>query len=222
MLPDTHVRRRSHDADRRRHVARHRRRHEHRLHRPRARRRRRHRARHDRERAARTPSFDGTGLPTLPLMGKNLIAHLRSNLVIRVPRAAIPGLAADDQRAADVGAVRKGRGDEARTATCSATFTCRSRRPAAATRSAPRTSCSGRSPTSTSSTSCARPPIRMSPSRSAASARWRRPIPTNPRRASEPCGPRPADRRVRRAARGRDADAHASATTICGPSWTRR
>ncbi|MFK4536310.1 choline dehydrogenase-like flavoprotein [Bradyrhizobium ottawaense] len=37
-------------------------------------------------------SFDATGLPTLPLIGKNLIAHLRSNLVIRVPRSAIPGL----------------------------------------------------------------------------------------------------------------------------------
>jgi hypothetical protein len=39
-------------------------------------------------------SFDGTGLPTLPRMGENLIAHLRSNLVLRVPRSAIPGLAA--------------------------------------------------------------------------------------------------------------------------------
>ncbi|MGE5306552.1 MAG: family 16 glycoside hydrolase [Alphaproteobacteria bacterium] len=39
-------------------------------------------------------SFDGTGIPTLPLMGKNLMAHLRSNLVIRVPRSAIPGLSA--------------------------------------------------------------------------------------------------------------------------------
>lgn len=38
-------------------------------------------------------SFDGSGLPTLPLIGKNLMAHLRSNLVIRVTRAAIPGLA---------------------------------------------------------------------------------------------------------------------------------
>ena len=37
-------------------------------------------------------SFDGSGLPTLPLIGKNLIAHLRSNLVIRVPRTAISGL----------------------------------------------------------------------------------------------------------------------------------
>jgi len=37
-------------------------------------------------------SFDGSGLPTWPLMGKNLIAHLRSNLVIRVPRTAVPGL----------------------------------------------------------------------------------------------------------------------------------
>ena len=39
-------------------------------------------------------SFEGSGLPTLPLIGKNLIAHLRSNLVIRVPRAAISGLSA--------------------------------------------------------------------------------------------------------------------------------
>ena len=39
-------------------------------------------------------SFEGTGLPTLQLIGKNLIAHLRSNLVIRVPRAAISGLSA--------------------------------------------------------------------------------------------------------------------------------
>jgi 3-keto-disaccharide hydrolase/GMC oxidoreductase len=38
-------------------------------------------------------SFDGTGIPTQSLMGKNLIAHLRSNLVFRIPRAAIPGLA---------------------------------------------------------------------------------------------------------------------------------
>src|SRR3954462_7255557 len=37
-------------------------------------------------------SFDATGLPTLSLIGKNLIAHLRSNLVIRVPRSAISGL----------------------------------------------------------------------------------------------------------------------------------
>jgi choline dehydrogenase-like flavoprotein len=39
-------------------------------------------------------SFDGTGVPTRPLMGKNLIAHVRSNLVFRVPRTSIPGLAA--------------------------------------------------------------------------------------------------------------------------------
>jgi hypothetical protein len=37
-------------------------------------------------------SFEGSGLPTLPIIGKNLIAHLRSNIVIRVPRTAIPGL----------------------------------------------------------------------------------------------------------------------------------
>ena len=29
----------------------------------------------------------------MPLIGKNLMAHLRSNLVVRVPRGAIPGLA---------------------------------------------------------------------------------------------------------------------------------
>lgn len=39
-------------------------------------------------------SFDGTGLPTFPLIGKNLIAHLRSNFVFRIPRTAIPGLSA--------------------------------------------------------------------------------------------------------------------------------
>ncbi|HEY3455844.1 MAG TPA: family 16 glycoside hydrolase [Bryobacteraceae bacterium] len=39
-------------------------------------------------------TFSSTSIPTLPLMGKNLIAHLRSNLVIRVPRAAIAGLSA--------------------------------------------------------------------------------------------------------------------------------
>ena len=58
-------------------------------------------------------SFDGSALPTLPLIGKNLIAHLRSNLVIRVPRAAIPGLLGDDQRVADRGAVREGPRDAA-------------------------------------------------------------------------------------------------------------
>jgi hypothetical protein len=39
-------------------------------------------------------SFEGSGLATLPLIGKNLIAHLRSNFVFRVPRSAIPGLSA--------------------------------------------------------------------------------------------------------------------------------
>ena len=37
-------------------------------------------------------SFDGTGIGTQSLMGKNLMAHLRSNLVMRVPRSAFPGL----------------------------------------------------------------------------------------------------------------------------------
>jgi choline dehydrogenase-like flavoprotein len=37
-------------------------------------------------------SFDASGIPTESLMGKNLIAHVRSNLVFRMPRAAVPGL----------------------------------------------------------------------------------------------------------------------------------
>jgi choline dehydrogenase-like flavoprotein len=39
-------------------------------------------------------SFSPTGIPTLARMGKNLVAHIRSNLTIRVPRAAIAGLGA--------------------------------------------------------------------------------------------------------------------------------
>src|SRR5262249_20700359 len=39
-------------------------------------------------------TFDGSGLPTSPFIGKNLMAHLRSNLVFRAPRTAIPGLSA--------------------------------------------------------------------------------------------------------------------------------
>jgi choline dehydrogenase-like flavoprotein len=37
-------------------------------------------------------TFDGSSLPTLPRIGKNLMAHLRSNLTFRIPRIAIPGL----------------------------------------------------------------------------------------------------------------------------------
>ena len=39
-------------------------------------------------------TFDGSGIPTLPLMGKNLMAHLRTNLVVKVPREKIAGLSA--------------------------------------------------------------------------------------------------------------------------------
>lgn len=39
-------------------------------------------------------SFTATGIPTFARMGKNLVAHVRSNLTIRVPRAAIAGLGA--------------------------------------------------------------------------------------------------------------------------------
>ncbi|HEX9482967.1 MAG TPA: family 16 glycoside hydrolase [Gemmatimonadaceae bacterium] len=37
-------------------------------------------------------TFDGSSIATLPLMGKNLTAHLRSNLTFTVARTAIPGL----------------------------------------------------------------------------------------------------------------------------------
>lgn len=39
-------------------------------------------------------SFAGTGIPSALRMGKNLIAHLRSNLTFRVPRSQVPGLSA--------------------------------------------------------------------------------------------------------------------------------
>src|SRR5205085_12037389 len=39
-------------------------------------------------------SFSGTSIPTLGRMGKNLLAHVRSNLAIRVPRAALANLPA--------------------------------------------------------------------------------------------------------------------------------
>jgi len=37
-------------------------------------------------------SFDEKDIPTLPLMGKNLIAHVRSNMFVQVPRSQIAGL----------------------------------------------------------------------------------------------------------------------------------
>lgn len=39
-------------------------------------------------------SFENRGLPTFDLIGRNLMAHLRSNLTIRIPREAIPNLPA--------------------------------------------------------------------------------------------------------------------------------
>ena len=39
-------------------------------------------------------TFAGTGIPSEMRMGKNLIAHLRSNLTFRVPRSQVPGLSA--------------------------------------------------------------------------------------------------------------------------------
>lgn len=54
-------------------------------------------------------SFDGTGIPTFPLMGKNLMAHVRSNLVFRVPRSAIPGLSGATNELQTSGLLLKGR-----------------------------------------------------------------------------------------------------------------
>ena len=71
-------------------------------------------------------SFEGTGLPTLPLIGKNLIAHLRSNLVIRVPRAAISGPLGCGERTTNGGAVREGARYGGKTVICSAASTFRS------------------------------------------------------------------------------------------------
>jgi len=51
-------------------------------------------------------SFDGTGIPTQPLMGKNLMAHVRSNLVFRVARAAFSSASTNDERTTDFGTVR--------------------------------------------------------------------------------------------------------------------
>jgi choline dehydrogenase-like flavoprotein len=54
-------------------------------------------------------TFDGSGMPTLPRMGKNLMAHLRSNLTFRVPRTAIPGLSATVQELQAAALFVKGR-----------------------------------------------------------------------------------------------------------------
>ena len=46
--------------------------------------------------------------PATRRIGANLMAHLRSNLTIRIPRAAIAGLPGGGERTAGVGAVRQG------------------------------------------------------------------------------------------------------------------
>ncbi len=58
-------------------------------------------------------SFDGSGLATLPRMGKNLIAHLRSNLVFRVPRSAFPALMATTDELQTAALFVKGRATRA-------------------------------------------------------------------------------------------------------------
>jgi choline dehydrogenase-like flavoprotein len=96
-------------------------------------------------------SFDGTGIPTLPRMGKNLMAHVRSNLTFRVPRSAIPGLATTTNEV-QTRRCSSNAAPPQPTVTPWATSTYRSPPPAAATKSALNRSCSRRCPTSTSST----------------------------------------------------------------------
>ncbi|MEA2238817.1 MAG: hypothetical protein QOC81_3541 [Thermoanaerobaculia bacterium] len=54
-------------------------------------------------------TFDGSGIPTSSRMGKNLMAHLRSNLTFRIPRTAIPGLSAAVQELQSAALFVKGR-----------------------------------------------------------------------------------------------------------------
>ena len=114
-------------------------------------------------------SFDGTGIPTLPLMGKNLIAHLRSNLVFRVPRAAIPGLSPTTNELQASALFVKGRAQLQTVIPWPVPPADHRHRRRQSW--APRTSCSGKSRTSTSSTNCALRPTPTWPLRSAASAR---------------------------------------------------
>jgi len=60
-------------------------------------------------------TFDGSGIPTFPRMGRNLMAHLRSNLTFRVPRTAIPGLSAAVQELQAAALFVKGRAMKAST-----------------------------------------------------------------------------------------------------------
>ena len=96
-----------------------------------------------------------------PLMGRNLMAHVRSDFTVRVRRFALPPLPAHVQTGALLvrGAVPPG------------ASTCRSRRRPAGV--GPTSCCSARSPTSTCSISSGPTPTRTgSASRSAPSATW--------------------------------------------------
>ena len=174
VLPDTHAALLAHDTHGRGHLADYRRGYQQRLYRIGPGRRGRHRAGHDRERASR-----------VGVLRRNRTAHLapyrkepdRPLAFERCdPRAAHgdPGPFGGCQRGANGGASSSNAAVPAQTAICSDVFTCRSRRPAAAARLAQRMNCSGRSPTSTSLTSCGRRPTRMSRLPFAASARWSR------------------------------------------------
>lgn len=57
-------------------------------------------------------TFDGSGIPTLPLMGKNLMAHLRSNLIVKVPREKIAGLSAAAKELQTAALFVKGRAEK--------------------------------------------------------------------------------------------------------------
>ena len=154
-------------------------------------------------------SFDGSGLPTLPLMGKNLMAHLRSNLVFRVPRTAIPGLSATINELQTAALFVKGRATRPNGDLLGHFHL--------------QIAASGGGSTVGAEDELFRKVPDVDFLRSAAhldrhacghrDPRHRRDGAggsDQSRRTSEPRGPRPAHRRVRRAARGGDADADAA------------
>ena len=54
-------------------------------------------------------SFQGSGIPTAARMGQNLMAHVRSNLTIRVPRTSVPNLLAQTNELQTAALFVKGR-----------------------------------------------------------------------------------------------------------------
>ena len=78
--------------------------------------------------SARLALISLPGLPATGRIGANLMAHLRSNLTIRIPRSAIAGLAPAVRELQASALFVKGRHDHADG--CSGTSICRSPRPA--------------------------------------------------------------------------------------------